>query len=322
MLVGFQHPRFSALTALWNDCLPEPYGISEDLLRQNSIDSPLFDWGASVVEIDYDAKPLGYVMIKKSAHKLYRGVDPDIAHVSAIVCPAPQLGLEMLAFVKRNLKNRGIYKLLFGQDILHFFPGCPTDCPGVRDLLVVEGFTEGGDCVDIRQDLTNFVPRESAMTRLNAGPEKVKVQPVLNEDASALDAFLKREFPGRWRYDVQTKIRAEGRSDFVYALWVNGAMEGFALTQDATHQRPIGGAVFHEGLGANWCALGPIGVSKEIRGKGLGDALLAATLLNMKSRGLGQCTIDWTVLQDWYGKHGFEVCRTYVPFTLKLDEAL
>ncbi len=166
MLVGFKHPRFSSLVTLWNECLPEAYGVSEQLLQMNSIDSSLFDWGASVVEIDDDAKPLGYVMVKKPAVRLYPGVDPDVAHISAIVCPAPAMGLEMLAFVKRNLKNKGVYKLIFGQDILHFFPGCPTDLSSVRDLLTVEGFTEGGECVDIRQDLTKFEPRASAVKRM------------------------------------------------------------------------------------------------------------------------------------------------------------
>jgi GNAT superfamily N-acetyltransferase len=322
MLVGFQHPRFSVLTALWNECLPAPYHISEDILRLNSIDSPLFDWGASVVEIDDDAKPLGFVLVKKPPYRLYKGIDPDVAHISAIVTPTAQMGLEMLAEVKRNLKNRGIYKVVFGQDLPHFFPGCPTDLPTVKDLLVVEGFVEGGECVDIRQDLAEFTPRESALKRLTAGPEKVKVGPVSADDVSALDSFMKREFPGRWRHDVKVKVKAEGRSDFVYALWVNGEVVGFAVTQDGSHKRPIGGAVFCEGLGENWCSLGPIGIAESVRGKGLGDVLLAASLADLKKRGLGVCTIDWTVLQDWYGKHGFAVSRRYVPFTLKLDEAI
>ncbi len=59
----------------------------------------------------------------------------------------------------------------------------------------------------------------------------MKVEPITAEQVSALDAFLKREFKGRWRYDVNNKIKVEGRSDFVYGLWVNGSLEGFSLTQ-------------------------------------------------------------------------------------------
>jgi predicted N-acetyltransferase YhbS len=322
MLVGFRHPRPSVLTQLWNTYLPEQYHVSEEVLCQHSLDSPLFDWGASVMDIDDDAHPLGYVMVKKSAYKLYKGPDPDVAHISSIVCPEPQKGLEMLAAVKANLRNRGVYKIVFGQEVGHFFAGCPTDLTAIKDLLTVEGFTSGGEYVDIRQDLAHFQPRTSALKRLMSGPEKVRVSPIIHSEVTALDAFLKREFPGRWRYDTNAKIKAEGRSDFVYGLWVNDTLEGFSVTQDGTNKTVVGGAVFHQGLGENWCALGPIGISGSLRGKGLGDVLLAHSLLELKKRGLGICTIDWTGLQDWYGKHGFEVCRTYLGFTLKLEEAI
>jgi predicted N-acetyltransferase YhbS len=48
-----------------------------------------------------------------------------------------------------------------------------------------------------------------------------------------------------------------------------------------------------------------------VRGNGWGGALLAAGLLEQKARGVRQCLIDWTVLDEFYGKHGFEKTRTY-----------
>ncbi|HEY3783185.1 MAG TPA: hypothetical protein VGL56_19065 [Fimbriimonadaceae bacterium] len=321
MLVGFHHTPLDALAELWNACLPEGYKISEKQLRQNTVESPVFDWGASVVLIDYDAKPEGFVIVKQSASRLYKGPQADTAHISAIVCPNNETGVDLLSFVKNNLRNRGLYQITFGQDSRHFFAGCPMDYTTLKDLLTVEGFVAGGEYWDLQSDLKEWQPLKPAIDRIKAGPEKVKVEPVKHDQIDHLEDFLKREFPQRWRYDTMGKIKTEGRADFVYALWVNGRVEGFALTQDAAQELLIAGAVFHEGLGTDWCTLGPIGVSQGIRGRGLGDSLLAASLLGLKERGKGMCTIDWTTLKDWYGKHGFEVSRSYASYTLKLEES-
>jgi len=318
MFVGFHHARFDALAQIWNDCLPDGYAISPDILKANSVDCPVFDWGASVIDIDDDAKPLGFVVVKRSAAKLYHGPDPDQAHLSAVVCPKPKMAVEMLAFVKQNLKDRGSYKIVFGQDIRHFFAGCPSDVASLRDLLMIEGFEQGGKYYDVQQDLSAYKPDEKALHKLKE-PE-VQVKPIGHDQLPQFESFMKAEFPGRWTYDTAAKVKAESGCSFVYGLWVKKDMKGFALTQDEKHKFPISGAVFGKGLGAKWCTLGPIGVAKDTRGQGLGDALLTGALMGMKRAGKRNCLIDWTVLTDWYGKHGFKIYRTYMPFSLKLDE--
>lgn len=316
MFVGFRHIGLSSLAALWNKCLPEPYRITPEILKANTVDCPLFDWGASVVEIDDDAKPLGFVAVKRSAASLYRGPDPDQAHISAVVSPTQKMAVEMIAFVKQNLIDRGVYKIVFGQDSRHFFPGCPTDIANLKDLLMVEGFTDGAPFYDVQQDLAKYQPKEKALQKL----KQVEVRRLHPKETQSLNLFLQKEFPGRWAYDTATKMKTEGGPGFVFGIWAEGELKGFALTQDGRHNLPIAGAVFNKGLGHEWCTLGPIGVAKSARGQGLGDALLTGALLEMKKEGKRNCLIDWTVLSEWYGKHGFAVSRTYVPYALKMDE--
>src|SRR5437588_12258997 len=105
MLVGFHHARFDSLTQIWNDCLPNSYRISEEILQANSVDCPVFDWGASVIDIDDDAKPLGFVIVKHSAAKLYHAPDLDQAHLSAVVCPQAKIAADLLSDVKTNSKE-------------------------------------------------------------------------------------------------------------------------------------------------------------------------------------------------------------------------
>lgn len=316
MPLTFQEADFDALAALWNDCYPDSYRVTPQVLRANTIESPVFDWGASSLEYGINGKLAGFVLIKRAASSLYKGPNPDNAHLSAIICPEPGLGVDLMESVKRLLRNRGVYKLVYGQDSRHFFPGCPTDFQSMRDFLTVEGFEQGGEIYDVMRDISDYDPPENALDPIGRDSTVRRLGP---DDAGKIDEFLKREFPGRWHYDTLSKMTAEGRLDFLFGLFIGDALQGFALTQDAGHKLPIAGAVFAPNLGDNWATLGPIGVAKAIRGKGFGDALLAASLLELKAKGAKNCVIDWTVLKEWYGKHGFAPVRTYHSCSLALD---
>jgi len=105
----------------------------------------------------------------------------------------------------------------------------------------------------------------------------------------------------------------------VFGLFKGETLDGFALIQDWQNKTPIGGAVWRNDLGEKWGSLGPIGVSKSIRGHGYGHALLGEALMELKKRGAQRTIIDWTGLIDFYGKHGFETARTYKSMTLLLN---
>lgn len=317
MRMTFQFADFNALGELWRRYLPERFSVNGELIRQNTVDSPVFDWGASAIDVR-DDKVVGLVAIKKAAGSLYAAAGDEQAHLSAIAYDESDVGVDLLAHAKRVLKNRGVEKLVFGQDSRHFFPGCPVDAGRLKDFLTVEGFTEGHTCVDLEHDLTAYRPPIDLEKTLRS--ENAWVRRLNKDELPLLDEFLEREFPARWHYDTKAKVNAEGDPSFVIGLFVGGRCEGFAISQVAGHRLLLGGAVWNQDLGPNWCSLGPIGVSKVVRGRGLGDALLAGALLDLKEAGGRKCLIDWTNLRNWYGKHGFEVAREYASFTLDLHE--
>lgn len=326
MRVGFQKADFEALAELWGRAYPARYRVTPELLRAKTTESPLFDWGASFIDVGTDG-PTGFVAVKRSAGRLYKGPDKDQAHLTAIAFDDPLVAIDLMAMAKQVLRERGIQALRFGQDAGHFFPGCPSDCQHLRDFLIVEGFVEGDEVVDLERDLTSYDPPAETLQPLKAwsaeqcpelGPGEAGVAPISTECVPALREFLYREFPGRWSYDTLRLLEREERHDGVFALYVDGAIEGFALTQAEGQKIPIGGAVWHLDLGERWGSLGPIGVSRAMRGKGLGGALLGASLCALRDRGVKRCIIDWTNLVEFYGKHGFEPTRTYRVFTLEL----
>ncbi len=309
MTSSFRSADFDALATLYNSHAPSKYQIDADLLKINSVESPVFDWGASMISADNKA----FIVIKRSAGKrLYEGPDPDQAHINLLAFETPRAGIELMAEVKSLLRDRGIYKLVFGQDSRHFFPGCPVDFHTLKDFLTVEGFAEGGDQYDVERDLTDYV---------NPFPkiEGSEYRPIAEADLPLLTAFFDREFPQRWKYDVFSKITNEKNPGIVFGLFIGGAVHGFALLQDSKCKVPIGGAVWRKDLGDHWGSLGPIGVSEEIRGRGEGNALLGAALEHLRDSDCKRTIIDWTGLLKFYGGHGFQPNRQYKTMSLALE---
>lgn len=307
----FRNVDFERLAHFWNGFYPERYRIDAEILRQKTVECPAFDWGASGVVVA-DGEILGFAVIKKAATSLYAGPDKDTAHLAALAYREAEYGIDLIADVKRLLRNRGVNRLVFGADANHFFPGCPTDCPSIQGFLMVEGFEATGEVVDLERDLTGY----ENPSPLPAGDE---YRLLTERDVPSLEAFLSREFPGRWRHDVLNQVKIQGAAT-VFGLLRDGKVEGFALLQDASQKNPVGGAVWRNDLGPNWGSLGPIGISRSLRGQGSGHALLGEALANLRDRGVQRCIIDWTTLVDFYGRHGFEPTRRYRSLSLRLGD--
>ena len=44
---SFQDADFGRLAEFWNGFAPEKYALTGEQIRLNTVDSPVFDWGAS-----------------------------------------------------------------------------------------------------------------------------------------------------------------------------------------------------------------------------------------------------------------------------------
>jgi GNAT superfamily N-acetyltransferase len=312
VLQSFRRANFAELANLWSNYFPPRYDVDPELLKLNTVDCPVFDWGASLIHAP-DGPALGFVVIKKGAPgRLYPGRVSDDAYLCAIAYQEPQAAVDMLAEVKTILRNRGIRKLHFGQDAWHFFPGVPTDFSALRNLLEVEGFTSGPEAHDMERDLTDY---ENPYTL----PERYSVRSLAVDDIDNIKAFMLMEFPGRWPYDLEEKVRREGYPHCVMGLFKGETIVGFARIQKWDDKVAMAGGVWRKDLGDHWGSLGPIGVAEDERGKGLGHALLGASLEHLKNLGVKRCLIDWTILEKFYGAHGFKIARTYRSMNLDLE---
>lgn len=250
-------------------------------------------------------------------HGQWQGSDASRGHVSLWVSGRPSSSwADQLEEVPKMARSLGWSKVAFGSDPDHLLPGVPAQVSNLRSALERVGFKETGACFDLVRDLSDYsIPSECLTVLSDSG---AAVRPCDVSDIPGLDDFFQREFPGRWRHDVMRKITVDREPGQVFLLTVEDQIEGFAMTQQEGCVRPVAGAVWREGLGRDWGALGPIGVSRSVRGRGLGNALLASSLSHLQKRGARRTVIDWTTLGDFYGAHGFIVTKRYIHMTLDL----
>lgn len=304
----------NACLNLWNETMPDRFEIDSRLLDlnlfENSLAVPEGAWA-----YDIGVALGGFAFLKRAPEGLYPDVPTHQLHLEALVGRSEAALDALLEAAISKARKLGAIRLVYGQGLRHFWPGVPAGDVLIAPALIRHGFVGGDLCVDLERDLEGYSIPAGVMERANPAAE---FRVCTREDIPALEEFLKRAFPRRWWYDTMDKIRTEGDPSFIMTVFVDGKCEGFALTHDWNSKAPIGGAVWHVSMGDHWGSLGPIGVSEEVRGQGLGNAILAFGLDTLRARGVRQCIIDWTTLIEFYGIHGFLPTRRYTPYSLDL----
>ena len=144
----------------------------------------------------------------------------------------------------------------------------------------------------------------------------VEIRAARADDVAPLVEFLSREFPGAWTYSTRKHFEHDGNpADFIIAVESVGQeleVIGFCHTADFRSKRLIPGTYWFPLLGEHFGGLGPIGMGQAQRKRGLGLALCALAIDDLKQRGVQQMAIDWTTLVDFYGKLGFSVWKRYL----------
>ncbi len=305
--------NFPAVTS-WEKTYPPKYYVEPHIVQVKGVLNKTFRPDLSYM-LNTMSGVQAFIVAKSDPYgTLFGDSNLNRIHINSFAYSQEEQGRELLNhFLEQVPENQPI---VFGQDQGHFFPGVPEECPHIIALLEEFGFEKTGHLAnDLEHDLRLFNPDPTWLEPLNASDLQVRNCTML--DVPALDEFFRREFPGRWHYDtVIEKCNTWREPHEIIALWQGDTIEGFAYTQSyKTTKIPTAGFLWKKDLGEYAGALGPIGVSKRVRGRKLGGALLVAGLNHLKSLGVQQCIIDWTSLIEFYGKYGFRVNRRYQPMT-------
>jgi len=244
---------------------------------------------------------------------------PEVGWIDAIaVLPAFQrqgIGSAMLAWAEGRLAGLGCTHSRLGASLRPFAPGLPVQL-GTEAVFRAWGYgdrSQSSIVWDVARDLADYGSRSGQLPLTT----DIRLQPALPGQEEALLAFLQREFPGRWRFECQELVREGERLSDTMLLWTGRGVDGFCRMTTEDSPRPIERFYMHR-LPRPWGQLGPIGVSRDRRGRGYGAALLDAAIMHLKGAGVRGCVIDWTDLVEFYARFGFEPYREYAVLLKQL----
>lgn len=197
------------------------------------------------------------------------------------------------------------HRARLGGSLRPFAPGLPVEL-GHTDFFERRGYACQRHEWDVARSLADYQLTTTASPLLETRPARTA-------DISALDEFLLREFPGRWHFEFQEFLRQGGRLSDYFLVFSHHVLTGFARLTFEDSERPIERFYMHRLLHP-WGQLGPLGIAAEVRGQGLGAALVDAALCHLRDQGINGCVIDWTDLLGFYAKFGFVPQRQYAIF--------
>jgi len=310
------------VVALWAAAIGESFPLRETVIRQ-------------CLEGNPSARPDDAVLAWEDDHLvgfgyagLHRLPDPETAgfrtrgQLQAVVVHPDRrrrgIGGQIATALGDRIRAHGVQTVEAGGGMFYLWAGIPEDVPGALAFASAIGFELGEPSWDLRGNIADLRIDEATEAALAASD--ATVTPATADDRPALLAFLFAEFGGEWWNETRWFLDAGGDpAELLLLRDVGGRILGLARIH-GPDTRPIAPPHF-------WAArrppesggLGPIGVAAELRGRGLGRALLVVSLDRLRRRGLADVVIDFTTLLGYYGPHGFTPWITYRHATAPID---
>jgi GNAT superfamily N-acetyltransferase len=320
--VPYQTTQAGRVIDLWNSTLlKNHFPLLEQLWRQQTEGDPDFETQDVILAFAPDDTLAGFVLVKPFRGKT---ISPELmpkfaayaeaGYIGAIVVAEQYqrqgLGRNLMQQAEKQLRQPGVKQIVVGASVRHFFPGPPIELPGLDAFFGSLGY-QSTDRIetDLRRQLNNWSPPPLPEAVVNGGYSFAQGQ--AGEEQAILD-FMWRTFPGRWLYEVQLFFKNGGLpQDITLLKDPSGTIEGFLMTYHR-NSKVIGPSIYWNTLlEPAFGGIGPLGVSKNVRGLGLGLHIVVAGVNYLHGLGVTDCAIDWTTLVDFYGKLGFQPWKQY-----------
>jgi len=305
---------------LWNRALGTHFPMRPGLLRANLWDEPNFDPEGSRALMEGD-RLVGMVAVKRRTAPMDSVPADQKGWISALVVdPEAQgrgLGSGLLYDAVSHLRRFSAEPVGIGSDPGHFFPGIPLECRHALDWFARRGAEVGHlDCDLVNMDMAVYTHPEAALQAHRRAPE-VAYRPLAAGEEEAVLAFMRREFPGRWAWEMEQHLSRGGNPEDVMVAVEGGEVVGFARIHTPASRRFGPGTYWAPLFAGAHGGLGPIGVGADQRGRGIGLTLLSESLLELRRRGVESAVIDWTRLVRFYGIVGFRPWKWYARAAVK-----
>lgn len=221
---------------------------------------------------------------------------------------SPEAGVDK-GRLRANLID--IAKLLGGDSITigsgdrHIFPGIPLPQCRLPWSQITEA--RGPSVVDLVGDLESMksfeIPLAADFRLSPIDNEKIKTE-ILN--------FVATEFPGRWHREIVEDFE-KGFQVHYFAYYEKNQILGYVRLYGWRNDYLAPGVYFNSENNSKNAGLGPIGVARAARGRGLGKILLTLSWALLRSKGCQKVRVDWTTEREFYQGRGLRIVQEYQP---------
>lgn len=292
---------------LWNESLGSRFPMRKELWIQNTLQDKNVLSEASIAIIENE-RLVGFVVCKKYQEQLPANMPKDVGWIQCLLVSESErnsgIGTKLLNHAEQVFRFLNLKEIRLGRDPLHYFPGIPFEDGSAIDFFKKRGYSR--ESVEI--DLIRSV-KGAAKYELTNDENCYRI--LTKEDMPELLSLLVMSFPGRWHYEALHYNRKSQKGREFLGFYLEGKLQGFCRLND--HHSPIiaqnvyWSPLFQSPTGG----IGPLGINRSIRGKRYGIDLVKAAANELMNRGVDQIIIDWTQLEQFYGKLGFEPWRKY-----------
>lgn len=187
------------------------------------------------------------------------------------------VGSELLRDAEALVRAAGHRTIVVGGEPGNYFvPGTLSEDEKLCRFFEQRGYVRTGEAVNLIADLSHRHWERGAA----AGIERA--QP---SEREAVESFIEAHFGALWRFEVGHAFLDDTPPLFLARR--DGELVGFSAHD-----------VNNRGLGF----YGPAGVRREVRGGGIGAALLTRSLSDLADRGYARTIIPWVSSIDFYRK--------------------
>ncbi|KAI7905389.1 glycoside hydrolase superfamily [Cokeromyces recurvatus] len=205
-------------------------------------------------------------------------------------------------------RQAGCHNVMLGATYPRFFCGIPD--PQFNDFFKHRGYTLSPNLV------WDLMSKE--IEHYQISPEiKERLQNVTFETLKGKDQFeellnFQKRYFSFWVSTYEHHARLGDYQDFLVARDLEGRIIGSLILYTTGQSHPSRtDLIWTDLFGYESGGLACVGVSKELRGKGIGIGLVAHANQELKQRGVKKAIVDWVDLVDFYNRTGYQKWRSY-----------
>lgn len=297
---------------LWNEEVGFIFPITEKLFNHHVVNSlylaPNASYGAYL-----DNKLVGVIITKTYSGDEISAYN-DRAWISLFYVSKyfrrRGVGSLLLEKVIDEVKKMGKKMIQIGQDLGNFFPGIPCDFDNLTaSFLEKRGFKMLG----YTHDLLLKEPFNKEIVIKN----DLEYRYATLSDKEELLKFMEKNFPGRWNFELKEYYKNETKFNNYFIARDKEKVVGFVRVNRKENENISYNINWYDRFN-DLIGIGPLGVDKDERGKGISKEMISVLLKELADQGKNEVLIDWTSLLVYYQQFGFEVWKCYMKAIMTL----